>query len=277
MNRYEEKQEVRRARLEAAADRAEGRAEAAYNRADLSEEASGIPLGQPILVGHHSERRHRRAIERAHKAMDNCMAEGKRAADLRAKAASVGSGGISSDDPEALQKLKEKLSRLEGKQAFMKEGNKLVRRVIKNGAPENEEALQDLAAQLNALEPAWGVAATRELLKPQWGNAGPVGFPPYRLQNNGAEIRRLKKRITQLEKASDLDTRRHVFQGFCEVIENSEENRLQFIFEGKPAAETRALLKGHGFKWAPSQGAWQRKLTGNARYSAKLLLKELGL
>ncbi|MGD9101019.1 MAG: DUF3560 domain-containing protein, partial [Anaerolineae bacterium] len=59
------------------ADRAEDRAGrfAGYSanagkRAEEATQASrdaveGIPLGQPILVGHHSERRHRRALERA--------------------------------------------------------------------------------------------------------------------------------------------------------------------------------------------------------------------
>lgn len=69
MNHYERKQEARRERLLAAAERAEAQSEAAYKRADLREEASGIPFGQPILVGHHSERRHRAAIKRADNAM----------------------------------------------------------------------------------------------------------------------------------------------------------------------------------------------------------------
>lgn len=34
---------------------------------------SGIVFGQPILVGHHSEKHHRRALERSHKAMDKSV------------------------------------------------------------------------------------------------------------------------------------------------------------------------------------------------------------
>ncbi|MFF3665427.1 DUF3560 domain-containing protein [Microtetraspora malaysiensis] len=59
-------------------ERAEGRADRYAERASRNtsagnarwdrtrERMSGIPLGQPILVGHHSERRHRRQIEWAH-------------------------------------------------------------------------------------------------------------------------------------------------------------------------------------------------------------------
>ncbi|WP_143132963.1 DUF3560 domain-containing protein, partial [Brucella cytisi] len=75
MNAYEQKQENRRARLEAAAGRAEARAVFAYKRADMSEAATGIPFGQPILVGHHSEARHRRTIEKADRAMRASIAE----------------------------------------------------------------------------------------------------------------------------------------------------------------------------------------------------------
>ena len=52
---------------------------------------------------------------------------------------------------------------------------------------------------------------------------------------------------------------------------NEAENRLQLIFEEKPDADTRQALKSEGFKWAPSQGAWQRQLNQNAiRAAARL-------
>src|SRR3546814_15453123 len=57
-NTYEAKQEARRERLLAAADKAEARANQAYRRADLREEASRIPLGQQLPVGTKSGRRH---------------------------------------------------------------------------------------------------------------------------------------------------------------------------------------------------------------------------
>lgn len=42
------------------------------------------------------------------------------------------------------------------------------------------------------------------------------------------------------------------------IVENSGEMRLQVFFEGKPEQATREMLKANGFKWAPSQKAWQR-------------------
>lgn len=52
----------------------------------MSESATGIPFGQPILVGHHNENRHKRTIERAHKAMDKCVEERDKAIDYRRRA-----------------------------------------------------------------------------------------------------------------------------------------------------------------------------------------------
>jgi len=266
MNSYERKQANRRDRLNAAADRAEGRSNEAYKRADMSVAATGIPFGQPILVGHHSEGRHRAAI--------------KRASELRGKAAAVGTGGISSDDPDAINKLKEKLAKLERDQAEMKAANKVTRKWSKKGVT-HESTGDDFEAFAKELAEAVGHPVShklaKELMTPQWGNAGPIGFPPYRLTNNNAEIKRLKNRIEQLEKASEAETKEHDFQGVCKVVENVEENRVQFIFDGKPSAEVRGIMKDHGFRWAPSQGAWQRKLTGNARYSARLALQALGV
>ena len=49
---------------------------------------------------------------------------------------------------------------------------------------------------------------------------------------------------------------------------NQEENRIQILFDGKPDAGIRSELKHAGFRWAPSQGAWQRMLNQNGIYAA---------
>lgn len=55
----------------------------------------------------------------------------------------------------------------------------------------------------------------------------------------------------------------------AEVIRNKDEMRLQLIFEGKPDGDTRDKLKSNGFRWAPSQGAWQRLLNSNSEYALR--------
>lgn len=275
MNSYEEKQERRRARLEAAAERAEARASAAYRKADLREEVSGIPFGQPVLIGHHSERRHRRAIEKADAAMRRSIEEDKLAKDLRGRAAGVGTGGISSDDPEAVDKIRAEVAKAEAAQAFMREANKVIRKAAKAGTASDSDGFAAYAASLRALPGGEAVtdAAAAELLKPDF--CGRIGFADYALTNNGANIRRMQKRLAQLEAAAERETVETSYQGICRVVENAEENRLQIIFDDKPDAEARRTLKAHGFRWAPSAGAWQRHLNNSAKYAAERVLAAL--
>ena len=62
---------------------AEARAE---NRSNTAKEISSyIPFGQPILIGHHSERRHRRDIERIRKNMEKSAEESEKAEYLKSR------------------------------------------------------------------------------------------------------------------------------------------------------------------------------------------------
>lgn len=113
----------------------------------------------------------------------------------------------------------------------------------------------------------------KELRTPDF--CGRVGFAAYQLSNNNAEIRRLTARIKSLEEAQAApaaESEQH--EGF-RVVENTEAMRLQIIFEDKPDADTRALLKPEGFRWAPSQGAWQRQLNENARRALARIINQL--
>lgn len=66
------------------------------------------------------------------------------------------------------------------------------------------------------------------------------------------------------------------YPGSCRVIENTEANRVQFIFPDKPDADTRGMLKSNGFRWAPSENAWQRQLNNAGIYAARRVLTALG-
>jgi len=282
MNAYEIKQEARRERLEAAADRAEARANAAYKRADLREEVSGIPFGQPILIGHYSEGRHRAAIKRADSAMQASITENKRAADLRARADAVGSGGISSDDPEAIQKLQAEIDKAKASQEMMKAANKVIRKAVKAGitGPDSDGFNAYLREMITIGGDRLAQAAIK-LLEPDF--CGRIGFADFETTNNLANIKRMEGRVAQLRAAHAVaeaaggEEKRTAYKGFCEVVENFEENRLQIIFGGKPDAAIRDNLKSNGFRWAPSQSAWQRQLNNGARYAAAMFLRSQGI
>lgn len=85
--REAEKRERAAARAERLEARAAKAAEAAEEEAARSRAiADHIPLGQPVLVGHHSQRRHERDLERIDRHMSRSVAEHERAEEVAAAA-----------------------------------------------------------------------------------------------------------------------------------------------------------------------------------------------
>lgn len=99
-------------------------------------------------------------------------------------------------------------------------------------------------------------------------------FGIFDLTNLSARIRQTKERLETLEKEKKRGTKT-TESDFCTIIENTEIMRLQLIFPEKPEENIRHVLKSNGFHWSPKNGAWQRQLTNNARYAAKKVLENL--
>ena len=194
-----------------------------------------------------------RQKEKQNRAADANMAEWRQIQGLLDKIRGTGRGGISADDPEAVQKLKSKLAGLERDQEKMKAVNAYYRKYkTLEGCPElSAEEVQKLKA---GMARSW-----RADLKP---------YESYALTNNNAVIRQTKKRIEELSAKAETEYEGWTFEG-GEVVINTEMNRVQIIFDGKPDEDMRAKLRHNAFKWAPSQGAWQRQYTRNALYAAK--------
>lgn len=259
MNRYEEKLAARKARFEELATKNQGESARVYQRArGLS---SVIPFGQPILVGHHSERGDRRYRARIHDTYGKAFALSDKAEHYERKAASVGTGGISSDDPDAIDKLRAELDGLKRSQDQMKAANKAIR----SHATE--------AAQIGALcQIGFTCEDAASLVKKDF--PGRIGFPSYTLSNNSANMRRIAKRIEELEARWAQTDKIEEAEGFT-YREDVEENRVMFCFPGKPDEKTRAILKSNGFKWSPTRGAWVRQLNGAGRYAGEVVRKAL--
>lgn len=255
LNRYEERQQNRLDRYEALADKAASKSTAFATRSNQMAEC--IPFGQPILVGHHSEKRDRNFRSKIHSIMGKSVQEMKKAEYYQNKADSVGRGGISSDDPSAIDKLKSKLERLQQAQELMKKANKLIKKF-----PDHNARLEGL------IELGFSEEKAVSILNPQYGS---IGFASYSLQNNNAEINRLKKRIAELQ-ALENRTSNEVKNDLYKYTECKIENRCMFIFDGKPTEEIRQILKSNGFKWSPSRGAWVRQLNANGIYASKRVI-----
>lgn len=250
MNAYEQKQAERRARYEARAEKATQESNAAHAQARGMAEA--IPFGQPILIGHHSEKRDRRYRARIHDTFGKSVKLSEKADHYAQKAAAVGTGGISSDDPDAIEKLRAELAGINAAQDKMKAANRAIRK-------GDRDALAELGFTPEKVE---------ELFKPDF--AGRVGFPSYALSNNRANGRRIEQRIKELEALREREDVEAQGNGYT-YREDAEDNRVMFIFDAKPDAETRKLLKAHAFKWSPSREGkpWVRQLTNAGIYAAK--------
>lgn len=262
LNSYEERQQAKRERYQALAGNAAAKSSAAAQQA--SDMARHIPFGQPVLIGHHSEKRDRAFRARIGGAMDKSVVEARKAEHYERKAAKVGTGGISSDDPAAVAKLNDQLAKAEKAQAIMKETNAIIRKFAKAG---KEAQLKALLEKGDLSE-----AQAAGVLEPDCFNN--LGFAAYKLTNNNANIKRIKGRIAALEANAKRVDAEVVGAGYV-CRECTEENRVMFIFDGKPAEPVRNILKRFAFKWSPSRGAWVRMLNGSGIHAAKTVIAAL--
>lgn len=234
-----ERQEARAERYREYAENAAKRATAAFNASN--DAVANIPLGQPILVGHHSEKAHRRALERSNDAMMRSVHESEKAAYYARKAEAVeNNDNIYIGDDDAIERLEEKIAKLTTLQEQMKGSNKILR----NSKMSHTEKIDAIIAL--GISEAKATRIVRENLV----------FPGYSLTNNNAKINAAKK---QLEKAKSLAGKedREYEAGDLTIEECYSENRVRIYFAGKPDDEMRENLKRNGFRWAPSMGCWQ--------------------
>ena len=192
-------------------------------------------------------------VRKKHKqnaARDRNMGEYMEIKGLLDRIRSTGMGGISADDTLAVEKLEAKLEGLKAAQESMKAVNAYYRKhKTLEGCPGL--SFEDIGELQASMARDW--------------RKDPVPYPAYLLQNNNANIHRVQQRIDDLKNRSEFAS--WTFRG-GEAKINEEENRLQLFFDEKPTEEQRRALKSGGFRWAPSQGAWQRQLTKNAIYAA---------
>lgn len=187
-----------------------------------------------------------RKKQKQNAARDRNMGEYMEIEGLLDKIRSTGKGGISADDVHAVEKLESKLAALKREQEYMKTVNAYYRKhKTLDGCPGlSPDAIMELKASMS-----------RDFRK------DPVPFPSFRLQNNNANIRRIQQRIDDLKNRTEF-VGWEFPGGRAEV--NETENRLQLLFDEKPSPEQRQELKSNGFRWAPSQSAWQRQLNESA-------------
>jgi hypothetical protein len=249
MNDYELKKQAKINYYKEKAAKLDKESDVLYNNA--KELGSILPFGQPILVGHHSENRHRNLLKRINQKYDKAFETMDKAKYYEQKAETVeNNNSISSDDPEAITKIKEKMQSITNNIEYSKRLNALLRKYkTRSNAlieiPKLSDENPDKSTLLKMVENHY------------------YACPPDRIAayyfsttNHNAELTRLKDRLLQLENKSKQKTQETTINGI-KIIDNVEENRIQVFFDGKPAEEIRNTLKRSGFRWTPSKNCWQ--------------------
>lgn len=180
---------------------------------------------------------------------DSLWQEYKEIEAILDKIKGVGTGGVDLADPHAREMLEEQLKKEQDLLEYCKAANAYYRKhkTLRGYADLTDTAADELTGQENF--------AIRLYEKP---------YADYELTSIRGKIKRIQARIEELDKRqSGAMAEGWKFDG-GEVVMNTTENRVQIIFDARPDEETRSTLKSNGFRWAPSQGAWQRQLTDNA-------------
>ncbi|KAI9129860.1 DUF3560 domain-containing protein [Acaryochloris sp. CCMEE 5410] len=265
----EDKKERKIERYEELAEKHQKESQQRYETA--SKMASAIPLGQPILVGHHSEKGDRAYRKRVNQNYDKAAEHADTAQRYQDKLEGIQNNtAISSDDPDAIAKLKHKLEGLQQLQDEMKRINKIIRSTKKL---EGEARVKAVAEKANISK-----SRAQELLTPDF--CGRIGYPNYSLTNNNATIRNTKQRIEQLkadleriaEQGESAETR-HDDLGVT-VIENNVVNRIQLDFDRRLTKPAYRIVKGQSFN-RTREGIFQRRLNSAGRYAVDQVLKAL--
>jgi hypothetical protein len=232
---------TRRERLERRLERRGEWAEKALSRSARAHEAvrriaDGIPLGQPILVGHHSEKRARRDAERIRSGMGRAVAEAKLAQHHESKEAGLArqlERSIFDEDPDAIERLNEKISELEKSCDRLTRANKLWRKGGREAvAAEFGENLASAAAVVMGQGYSWIKS-------------------PFNLTSDRAEIRRCKQRISLIEARRQRSER----AGAAGGVSIEGDRWVVITFAEKPDRNVIAALRAAGFRWG--QGSWQ--------------------
>lgn len=251
---YEQKVLDRLDRLRARATKKA--AESAGAREGAMRMAEHIPLGQPILVGHHSEKRDRRYRERIRAGFERSFRLAEEAREMARRAdAAESNTAISSDDPRAIDKLRAKLAEVEAENAERMRVNKLWRKGGRDAC---------IAAGIDPVLVAKG-ARNLELM-PSWR-------APF--LSDSANARRIKERIAELERSAVAPAREPMVIGDVRIEEDKDDNRVRVTFPRRPGKEATTVMRRWGFVWSHTASAWQRKATFNAWVAAEQAAREL--
>lgn len=239
---------TRRERLERKLERRREWAEKAETRSDQLAERSDkmmsiIPMGQPILVGHYSEKRDRNYRNRAWNMMGRSVEQRDLAEHHESKADGLEhqlDRAIFSDDNNAIDALQARIDENEAKREHMKKVNALYRKQDAAGLTEIGVDYEALKAKLAAAGGYWGSAPHLS----------------YKLSNLGQRISRDRKRLEQIKKQNERHAEAEAAPNGV-VIKPCNGGYCSVTFAEKPDRSILDALRAAGFFWC--KGYWGGK------------------
>lgn len=252
---YRERRLRRAERLREWSDKREVKSAAAFKTARTI--ADGIPFGQPILVGHHSERHARRDQGRIHNAMSAGVQHHEKACDMDGRASEIerqAEQAIYSDDADAPERLRERIADFEAERARMKAENVAYRKGDAAYAAFLGITLEQAQARRVTIDAGYS-----------WCRQP---HPSYSLQNLGGNITRQRKRLAQL--APDVPAEHPVIAGATATERAGllvvagmttprragKQPRPVWTVTGQTAAFRRLLLDLGGTSWQGTISFW---------------------
>jgi hypothetical protein len=222
------------------ANGAERRAEQRFNTAHHA--LDGIEPGQPILVGHHSESKHRRALARHDANMRKGFEECGKAKHHASKADGLQrqlDKSIFTDDPDAVEALEARIAELERE--------------------ADRESAINKAWRKGKGKPGWaddlGISDKyRETIEDTMRQCPWLKSPCFS-GNTRANIRRLKKRLEDVQRRQAKQARTEAAGGV--LIEDVEMGYTVVTFSEKPDRDILNELKAAGYRWG--RGSWSGK------------------
>ena len=265
---YEEKQAYKLERYQELSQKAQTESNNAFNRSNALTE--NIPFGQPILIGHHSEGHHRAVLKRSDNLMRKSINETEKVEYYKNKVENIlNPSFISSDNPEAVNLLKEKIKGLESNTLKIKDLNSKFRK-FKN----RKNALIEVSKLPDSNPDKKMFIAMLEQAKYYAMPPDRIGAYYFDTTSKNAEIRRLKDRIKHLENLKALPETEEVINGITLKIDK-EANRIKLFFPDIPKEEIRTQLKHNGFRWSPFGKCWQSYINNWNMIKAKKIISEV--
>lgn len=240
---YRDRRRARAERLRDWSDKREEKAESELARAE--EMARVIPFGQPILVGHHSEGRDRNYRDRIDRTMGRGVEHARKADDMRSRAEGIEAQlerSIYDDDPDAVERLEERLAALEAERERIKAYNASCRKAARTGGTGDLSLLTE--------SERGEVATLARVASYQLGPGG--ALPSYKLSNLSGNIKRNRDRLATLKARAERAQASSDAGGI--LIEDLAGGYCRVTFAERPEKAVLDALKGAGFRWA--KGSW---------------------